>query len=230
MCGRYAFTQSSDSVSKAYQAMLDEVDQTTPWPHGRDLRPTNRVCVIRSPETGKRTIKVMEWGLIPRWVKKREDWKATTFNAKSETLLEKPTFKKPFLEGLRCLVIADGYYEWRDEGSKRKQKYYFRSKDGASIAMAGLYDVAKLKEVMGEDTHYSCTIITCPPNEVTGEYHDRMPVILDPSVQDKWLAYDTPTIELQALLVPPSDDYLRIDKRDPREEEEKRRAENPELF
>jgi putative SOS response-associated peptidase YedK len=228
MCGRFSFTQTEESVKKNYHAEID-IAPGEKWPAGKNKSPFSRAVIIQDEE-GNRLARIMEWGLMPPNIHAHKDLKFSTFNAKSETLLERRTFSEPFLTGKRCLVLVDGYYEWRDEGAKKKQPYYFRPKRRDTMAFAGLWEKTTLNEGGVVKDHYSCTIITCQPNDVTGEYHDRMPVILDPSVQDKWLSHDTPVNELQALLVPPSDDYLKIDKRDPREEEEKRRAENPELF
>jgi putative SOS response-associated peptidase YedK len=136
--------------------------------------------------------KQMRWGLIPFWAK---DIKIgyKMINARAETIDEKPAYKHPF-QKQRCLILADGFYEWKKQG-KEKQPYRFKLKNGEPFAFAGLWD--------RWETLYSCTIITTKPNNLTKEVHDRMPVILPKDTYDLWLNPNmTETDYLKSLLVP----------------------------
>jgi putative SOS response-associated peptidase YedK len=124
--------------------------------------------------------KMMKWGLIPHWSK------YSTINARSEDFRTKPAFRDAWKWGQRCLVVTDGFYEWKklDPKGKEKQPYAIAMADNAPMVMAGLW--AKWKSPEGEQV-LSCTILTCGPNGAMGELHDRMPVIVDEADWPKWL-------------------------------------------
>jgi len=123
----------------------------------------------------------MRWGLIPWWAKDSSG-SAMMINARSETAATKPAFRDPFTSR-RCLVPADGFYEWQRTG-KVKQPYCFEINGGELFAFAGLWD--RWKDPSGQWVK-SCSILTTTPNAVTSSIHDRMPVILDPDSYDLWL-------------------------------------------
>ncbi len=123
----------------------------------------------------------MRWGLIPAWARDSA-MGMNLINARAETVAEKPSFRKPFQER-RCLVLADGYYEWKREGS-RKQPYYIRLNSERPFAFAGLWD--RWTGVDGQAIE-SCAILTTTPNERLASIHDRMPVILPPAAYEPWL-------------------------------------------
>ena len=148
--------------------------------------------------TGNRDLAVARWGLIPDWAK---DIKIgySTFNARCEDVENKPAFREAF-KRRRCLIPLDGFYEWKKLGPKDKQPYAIALKDGGLMAMAGLWET--WRSPVGE-TIRSATIITCPPNELVAELHDRMPVILPPEAWPMWLGEETAdTDRLKALLNP----------------------------
>src|SRR3990172_2064564 len=138
------------------------------------------------------------WGLVPFWAKEPSiGYKM--INAKSETLSEKPSFRKPFKEK-RCLVLADGFYEWEKTDKKNKVPYRFVLKNRQPFAFAGLWDVWKTPE---GDTLLSFTIITTRANELMERIHDRMPVILNEKDEAKWLDPEfKDTDKLSSLLQP----------------------------
>lgn len=205
MCGRMAMISDVEQVEKEYGVAFDDA-QLKLYQKNYNTTPTSYACVIMSPD-GHKQVRNMRWGLVPRWTKDLEDLKASTFNARSETIEEKPTFAAPFLEGKRCLVLANGYYEWRKSD---KKPFYFTPKDGSIMAFAGLWDRKLFKGITGEYHVESCTIITCKPNDTTAAYHDRMPVILSKEEQDAWLSPDTPIEKLRELMAAIDDDYLDI--------------------
>ena len=156
-----------------------------------NIAPTQAVAVVRPSAEGRR-LDMLRWGLIPAWVK---DFKQapTLVNARVDTLLEKPSFRAAF-RSRRCLIPADGFYEWKTIGAK-KQPMYFSLNDGAPFALAGLWERWE-----GPDGTVieSCTTLTTEPNAVVAEIHDRMPVILPPEAYALWL--DPKITEPQRLM------------------------------
>jgi putative SOS response-associated peptidase YedK len=151
---------------------------------------------------------MMRWGLLPHWA---EDEKISysTFNARSEDFTTKPAFKDAWKRGQRCLVVTDGFYEWKKITVKDKQPYAIAMADDGVMVMAGLWSRWKDPKSGGEVL--SCTILTCAPNDVMAELHDRMPVILAESDWPAWLGEEAPTDdELLAHLEPCPDEALKI--------------------
>ena len=167
------------------------------------------LVAIRSVD-GERVPKMMKWGLLPHWAK--DDKLAySTFNARSEEFTTKPAFRDAWKRGQRCLVVTDGFYEWKklDPKGKQKQPYAIAMADGSQMVMAGLWSTWR-SAASGEEAP-SCTILTCGPNAVMGELHDRMPVILDEADWPKWLGEAPATKEeLLTLLKPCSDEALKL--------------------
>ncbi len=150
---------------------------------------TAQPVIVRDHETGNRTLQVMRWGLIPYWTK--DDPKklgVSTINAKAESVMEKQIWKQPFLKR-RCLVPADGYYEWKKLDAKKKQPFAFGRKDGSLLAFAGLWE--RWKAPSGEVIH-SYAILTTEANEIGADVHERMPVILHSADYDRWLSETSP--------------------------------------
>lgn len=135
---------------------------------------------------------MVQWGLVPSWSTESSG----LINARAETLEEKPSFAESFLRR-RCLVPADGFYEWKRSG-KWKQPYFFQLQDESQFAFAGIWDRWERDGL----SIASCAIITTTPNELLAEIHDRMPVILSASDQEAWLRNDADPRELKALLAP----------------------------
>jgi putative SOS response-associated peptidase YedK len=172
--------------------------------------PTMPMLVALRSEDGKRVAKMMRWGLLPHWAKD-EKIAFSTFNARSEEFTTKPAFKDAWKWSQRCLVITDGFYEWKklDAKGKEKQPYAIGMVDGESMVMAGLW--SKWKNPANGEEVLSCTILTCGPNDAMGEIHNRMPVILDEKDWPKWLGEEPATSEeLLALLRPSPDEWLKI--------------------
>ncbi len=177
-----------------------------------NIAPTQSVpCVVRYTTGGPRQLDLFRWGLVPSWA---EDLAigSRMINARSETVAEKPSFRHAF-GSRRCLVISDGYYEWRTEG-KTKQPYLIEHADGEVFAMAGLWE-ENYKAVKNAETNEAasiktCTILTTAGNEFTRDIHDRMPVILSDNEFDRWLdPANHDTDSLQSLLVSAPNELLR---------------------
>ncbi|MCY3728143.1 MAG: SOS response-associated peptidase [Nitrospira sp.] len=177
MCGRYTLTCTPEVFAEEFRL------EATPDHQPRyNVAPSQAVVCVRATLPARlREAVTMRWGLIPSWT--RDPAKGMNLiNARAETATEKPSFRKPFRER-RCLVLADGYYEWKREGT-RKQPYYIRLKNERPFAFAGLWD--RWSDGMGI-TIESCAVLTTKPNERLASIHDRMPVILHPGAYEPWL-------------------------------------------
>jgi putative SOS response-associated peptidase YedK len=195
MCGRYTQRQSAEVIAKAF-----EVDNVPALESRYNIAPTQSVpTVLQSSASSDRKFKMMHWGLIPKWAKDSKIG-AKLINARAETVAEKPAFKSAFRKR-RCLVLADGFYEWQQqENKKQKQPYYFRLKDEQPFAFAGLWE--QWEDASGEVVN-SCTLLTTDANELMRPIHNRMPVILNPKSYELWLDPELKEHErLQPLLRP----------------------------
>ena len=172
MCGRIAFFKSKEKIIN--ELIIDKWDECDYLPNYNTV-PSNNLYVLTSKRY-LRIIKTMSWGITPKWSKKK------LINARIETLQQKPAFRN-LLNTNRCLIICDGYYEWKKErvGS---QPYYIFRKNKRLILMAGLWTASNLNS--GESFN-SCTIITKPTQDNISEIHHRMPVIIDENSKDEWL-------------------------------------------
>jgi putative SOS response-associated peptidase YedK len=171
--------------------------------------PTADMLVAIRSVDGKRVPRMMKWGLIPHWAKD-DKLQFSTFNARAEDFATKPSFRDVWKWGHRCLVVTDGFYEWKklDPKGKQKQPYAIAMADDGQMVMAGLW--AKWKSPKGEEV-LSCTVLTCEPNKLVGELHDRMPVILPEGEWPKWLGEELATEdELLAMLKPCADESLKM--------------------
>ncbi len=180
MCGRFIISKFPDDVARWFGT-------TGALPNSRpryNVAPTDQIAVVRfNPETKERTLDTLRWGLVPYWAK---DVKigATMINAKAETVAEKPAFREAF-KSRRCLIPADGFYEWKKLDAKTKQPYAIVMKDRSLFGFAGLWE--RWKDKASGEVVRSFTIVTTTPNEVCAPVHDRMPVIVDPANYGKWL-------------------------------------------
>lgn len=174
MCGRFTLTVDIDTVARAF-GVAPSVQSTPRY----NVAPTQNVVAILRDET--KHLDFLRWGLIPSWAKE-ESIGAKMINARAETLAEKPSFKR-LLQGRRCLIVADGFYEWRQEAGG-KTPMYFTLPDHEPFAFAGLWDVWRQPD--GQPLR-TCTIITTEPNAVVAPVHNRMPVILTTDAQEEWL-------------------------------------------
>jgi putative SOS response-associated peptidase YedK len=177
MCGRYRLSRRKQVIEEHFDAVSGEGD----WAPRYNIAPTQPVPVIRQNPKDVRELVLMKWGLIPHWAK-TPSIATSTINAKSETAVNKPAFRDP-LKFRRCLIPADGFFEWLKTGSA-KQPFCFEVNDGELFAFAGLWD--RWNDPTGKWVE-TCSILTTAPNEVTAAVHDRMPVILDPDGYDLWL-------------------------------------------
>lgn len=188
MCGRFSLSVSAQTLAKFFR--LSEVPS---FERRYNLAPTQSVATVVVPQPGcDRQFQWMRWGLIPSWAKDPKIGNRM-INARVETVAEKPAFRNA-LKQRRCLVLADGFYEWQQQG-KQKQPYYFQVNQGEPFAFAGLWETWQSPE---DERIVSCTLITTVANDKVQPIHDRMPVILSPESYDAWL--DPSLKEPQAVL------------------------------
>jgi putative SOS response-associated peptidase YedK len=190
MCGRFALITPPVRLARYFGATLDDAVEPEQAP-SFNVAPTDQVVGVETrldKETGEplRRLRGFRWGLIPSWAKDPSGG-SRLFNARSESVTTKPSFRTAF-EKRRIIVPADGFYEWRTLSKGTKQPYFFTRTDGAPMAFAGLAEWWRNPKVPGEAPWvHSCTIITAPAGPDMGGIHDRMPVILDPATFDLWL-------------------------------------------
>jgi len=191
MCGR--FTLRTNPQQLALKFGCDIPEHLVPrW----NVAPTQAVAAIRQQESSGREFSLLRWGLVPHWAKEKSIGNRM-INARAETIADKPAFRVAFRRR-RCLVLADGYFEWKKTG-KTKQPFYIRMRDEQPFAFAGLWE-SWLDPEQNEPL-LTCTIITTDANELTQTIHDRMPVILPEDTQDLWLSLrQQDTEQLQPLL------------------------------
>jgi len=184
MCGRVRL--SSDYSEIKIKLKFDAAAAAPNFEADWNKPPTAPMLVAIRSQDGKRTPKMMKWGLIPHWAKD-DKIQYSTHNAHSEEFTTKPAFRDAWKRGQRCLLVHNGLYEWKklDEKGKKKQTYAIDMADGSPMVTAGLWSLWKSPQ-SGEEI-LTCTMMTCEPNKVMGELHDRMPVILDPDAYDLWL-------------------------------------------
>ncbi len=189
MCGRFSLISTAQLLAKILQ-----LNRTPALEPRYNIAPTQSVAAVRlDSKKEERSLSMLRWGLIPFWAGEISIG-ARMINAKSETVFEKPAFRSAIRQK-RCLIPADGFYEWKKEG-KKKLPYYIRMQDKNLFAFAGLWERWKNPE---EEFIESCTILTIAPNELVKPIHNRMPVILKPQDYDLWL--DT-SVQKKDLLHP----------------------------
>jgi len=198
MCGR--FTRSSPPAAIIEELGLElgvELDADVVAGPRFNVCPSENVLVVaRGGDAGTPKAGWMKWGLVP-WFAHDPKSGPRSINARAETLATNRTFRDPF-QRRRCLIVADGFYEWRRIGSER-YPMFFRLRSRRPFVFAGVWDRWKPRE--GEPL-VSCAIVTCPPNGLVAPIHDRMPVIVAPEARAYWLAADAEPADLTALLRP----------------------------
>jgi putative SOS response-associated peptidase YedK len=177
MCGRFTLFVDPKDLMAAFPGFEVPLD----WTPRYNIAPTQPVAVI--PNNGENRVEFFRWGLIPSWAKDPGIGNRM-INARAETLAQKPSFRVAYRRR-RCLVLADGFYEWRKEpAGGPKTPMYIRLKSEKPFGFAGLWEVWRSPD---DDTVLSCNIITTQPNALVKEIHNRMPVILPVEAYDQWL-------------------------------------------
>ena len=180
MCGRFTLRTPLKQVADAFDLEPTLLADGAEWPARYNIAPTQDVAVVRQLSGEGRKLGWLRWGLIPSWADDPAIGNRM-INARCETLATKPAFRDAFRRR-RCLVVADGFYEWKQQ-TRPKQPYHIRLSDERPFAFASLWDHWQRGELVIE----SCTIVTTDANELLRPLHDRMPVILDPADYGTWL-------------------------------------------
>lgn len=199
MCGRFAQPRSADELARIFHAR-----PAADLPAAQfNVAPTDQVAAVVEHD-GERVVDAFRWGLVPFYAKSSRDG-ARLINARSETAETSPAFRTSFRRH-RCIVPAEAFYEWRRQRDPatgrtvRSEPFAIRREDGEPLALAGLW--AAWRDPETAERLYSCAILTTEANDLVARIHDRMPVILDPSDWDSWLAAATTPEELHTLLRP----------------------------
>lgn len=193
MCGRYSLTTPAEAVRRVF-GFLEQPNLEV----RHNIAPTQEVAAVRLGEDGARHLVRLKWGLIPGWAKEAAIG-SRMINARAETLAEKPAFRAAFRRR-RCLIVADGFYEWQAQDGGPKQPYRITLAEGRPFGFAGLWEV--WKDPADGARVESCTIVTTEANAVLRPIHHRMPVILAPGDFAAWLATEGPPEAALALLKP----------------------------
>ena len=181
MCGRYASSGSAAELVSWFE--VDEPPEQALAPSW-NVAPTQQVHVVLQRED-RRHLQVVRWGLVPSWARDRKG-AARLINARRETVADKPAFRSAYRRR-RCLVPADGYYEWQpraEPGGPRKQPWFLTARDGGPLAMAGLYEVWRAPD---DTPLWTCTVVTTQAADEHGAIHDRTPLLVPRQAWGRWL-------------------------------------------
>jgi putative SOS response-associated peptidase YedK len=211
VCGRITNTRGrSDELQRELEAKLGVEQPDSDRGYERfNIAPTQEVLAVVEDEAGRR-IEPLRWGLVPRWAK---DLKIgyKMINARAETLEERPTYRGLIRDARhRCLILADGYYEWQkpEDPKQPRQPFHISLEDGEPFCCAGLWTCWSARD--GELVP-TCTIVTCEANALTRPIHDRMPVILsDSEAWEGWLDPAVSTAAARELLVPAASERMTV--------------------
>ena len=195
MCGRYMLVRDAQSLAEEFG--IEAPERLAPR---YNIAPTQPALIVREVER-RRVAALVRWGLVPFWADDISIGQRM-INARSETVADKPAFRAAFRRR-RCLVPADGYYEWQSRDG-RKQPYLIAPADGGCFALAGLWEHWQRD---GNELE-TMSLMTCAANAALGVIHDRMPVVIARADYGRWLSGDTPATQLQGLLKAASDDYF----------------------
>ena len=191
MCGRYTLATPSPADIRARFPVGGAVEIRRRY----NVAPGDDVLAVTTDRDGAPRGELLHWGLVPSWSKGPGSG-LKMINARVETVAERPAFRRAF-ERYRCLIVADGFYEWRRQPAGPKQPFHITPAGGGAFAFAGLWSIWYAED--GEKLR-SCAILTTAPNAAIAPLHDRMPVILAPEHERRWLDSATPREELFALL------------------------------
>ena len=193
VCGRYTSSSPPPQLAAYFDATVHETLAEPSW----NVAPTDPVHAVLEAD-GERRLDVLRWGLVPWWSNDTRG-AARMINARAETLATKPAYREAF-EKRRCIIPADGFYEWRRVEDRKSQPYFIHRTDGDPVAFAGVGAVWRTPE---DGRLRTCSIVTTKANETVAPLHARMPVILPPSAWDAWLdPANNDTVILARLLVP----------------------------
>jgi putative SOS response-associated peptidase YedK len=193
VCGRYTLATPDPAELRARFPVGETVEIRRRY----NVAPGDDVLAVTTDREGRPRGELLRWGLVPSWAR-IPDPKLKMINARIETVAERPAFRRPFGR-FRCLIVADGFYEWRPSEAGPKQPFHITRSGGAPFAFAGLWSIWRGDH---EARLRSCAILTAPANSAIAPLHDRMPVILAADAEAAWLDPSTPREQLIEILTP----------------------------
>ena len=193
MCGRYSLATTSPADVRARFPVGESIEIRRRY----NVAPADDVVAVTVEREGIPRGELLRWGLVPSWAE-RQDIGLKMINARAETAATRPAFRRAY-ERYRCLIVADGFYEWKPTPGARKQPFHISSTDQPLFAFAGLWSIWHAPD---GGTLRSCAILTTAANETVAPLHDRMPVILAPGAEAAWLDPATPVAALAKLVAP----------------------------
>jgi len=191
VCGRYTLASPNPAEVRSRFGLAESVEVRRRY----NVAPGDQVLAVTTDREGVPRGESLRWGLVPSWAKQPETG-LKMINARVETVAERPAFRRAF-ERYRCLIIADGFYEWRPTPGAPKQPFHIARADGGMFAFAGLWSIWYAP---GDAQLRTCTILTTAANPAIAPLHDRMPVILAPDAESEWLEVATPAARVEQLL------------------------------
>lgn len=208
MCGRFTLHTPREVLSRRFEVDLaEDLELRARY----NIAPTERVLAVRVASDGRRRAELLRWGLVPAWAHRLDELPGM-INARAETAATRPAYRDSF-RSRRCLILADGFYEWKPSpAGGPKTPYWISLASGEPFAMAGLWAIWQRRDdLFDREPLRSCSILTTASNPLVGPIHERMPVILHPEAESSWLdhALDGRTAELRDLLVPVPAEALR---------------------
>jgi putative SOS response-associated peptidase YedK len=191
VCGRYTLAAPNPAEVRGRFPIGEEIEVRQRF----NVAPGDEVLAVTTDREGNPRGELLRWGLVPSWAK-QPDTGLKMINARVETVAERPAFRRAF-ERYRCLIIADGFYEWRRQPAGPKQAFHITRSDGRLFAFAGLWSIWYGE---GDEKLRTCTILTTAASSAIAPLHDRMPVILDRDAEAAWLEPGQPAARLHELL------------------------------
>lgn len=216
MCGRFVSTTTPEQIAERFR-----VDESRVSDHSPDynVAPRRDIFAVRDRPTAteaddearpRRFLDLLRWGLVPSWAKD-PGIGDRMINARAESVADKPAYRRAFAKR-RCIIPADGFYEWRAREGRAKEPMYIHRRDGELLAFAGLWEAWRDPDASSEDEWLrSCAIVTTAANELLAPVHDRMPVVLPESVWEPWLDPANHDMDaLRSLLAPAPDEWFEL--------------------
>lgn len=204
MCGRFVITLPKEAMADLFDVVAPTDLAGGEWLRPRyNVAPSQPIALIAHGQDGARKLVMMRWGLHPAWMKEAPGAKSM-INARAETAAEKPFFRDA-LKRRRCLIPADGYYEWKRDGEV-KQPYFIRRKDGAPMVFAGLWE--RWRDPGSDVDILTAGMLTAASTDSMRPLHDRTPVMVEPDAFEQWLDVKTPREVIDWSLRPPADGVL----------------------
>ena len=199
MCSLFSFKKSVDEARSLFQSL-----QIPLFPPRDYVTPGSPIAVVRNGANNQREFAVLRWGFVPSWTKEMQPGRPL-INARSETVYDKPTFRNA-IRRRRCLIPADGFYEWQGDIPGKKQAWFIHRPDHGIFAFGGIWE--HWMHANGSELE-SAAMLTCDPRLPISDIHDRSPVVIQPQDFDRWLSDDE---KIQDLLHAPNDDFWVMDK------------------